>query len=508
MKRRIFVRNSALASVALPLQLNGFGMTAHSEASHLVQALGNVPAANEDHVLVIINMVGGNDGLNTVIPVAQYSQYYNLRSNIAIPTNKLLALEGETDIALHPALSGMRDLYNDGLVSIVHAAGYPDSNQSHARSSDIWMTGVSANQYASTGWAGRYLEQRYTGYPAGYPSASMEDPLALQIGYTATPTLQGTTQSTGVTINDANAFYQLIGESSNVAGEDLPCCDAGDLVAFVRRQQVLAVGYSAEIKQAADAGANLATYPTQNRLADQLKIVSRLIHGGLKSKIYFVSMDGFDTHSGQAESSDVTTGTHANLLKQLGDAVKAFYTDLQLQGTQQRVLSMTFSEFGRRANSNSSLGTDHGQAAPMFLIGQGLQKKQIGTPSNLVGDLLPVNPQPWETQRDLAMQIDFRRMYADVLNDWLGNDPGDTAQILYQPFATTSILKPTIETITNGNWADRSTWSAGRMPLAGETVIVNAGHTLHIPQSVSVHKMEVHGTLDVKPGVQLNITGQ
>jgi hypothetical protein len=99
-------------------------------------------------------------------------------------------------------------------------------------------------------------------------------------------------------------------------------------------------------------------------------------------------------------------------------------------------------------------------------------------------------------------------VYTDVLNDWLGNDPGDTAQILYQPFATTSILKPTIETIANGNWADRSTWSAGRMPLAGETVIVNAGHTLHIPQSVSVHKMEVHGTLDVKPGVQLNITGK
>jgi hypothetical protein len=169
---------------------------------------------------------------------------------------------------------------------------------------------------------------------------------------------------------------------------------------------------------------------------------------------------------------------------------------------------MTFSEFGRRANSNNSLGTDHGQAAPMFLIGQGLQKRQIGMPSNLVSDLLPINPQPWDTQRDLAMQIDFRRVYSDVLNDWLGNDPANTSQILFQPFATTSILKPTIETIGTGNWADRSTWSAGRMPLAGESVIVNAGHTLRIPQSVSIHKMDVRGTLDVKPGVQLNITGK
>jgi uncharacterized protein (DUF1501 family) len=508
MKRRNFVRNVALTSLALPLRMNGFGMTAHGKNSVLLQGLENVPSLTEDRVLVIINLVGGNDGMNTVIPLSQYSNYYNLRSNIAIPTNSVLALDGTNEIGLHPAMTGMRDLYNEGLVSIVHAAGYPNPNQSHARSSDIWMTGVSANEYASTGWAGRYLEQRFAGYPAGYPNGSMEDPLALQIGYTATPTFQGTVQSNGITINDANSFYQLIGESSNLAGTDLPCCDAGDLISFIRNQQVLAVGYSAEIKQAADAGQNLATYPLQNKLADQLKIVARLIHGGLKSKIYFVSLDGFDTHSGQIEGSDATSGIHAKLMKDLSDAVKVFYQDLKLQGTDERVLSMTFSEFGRRANSNNSKGTDHGFAAPLFLIGKGITKQQIGMPPNLVSDLVPANPQPWETYRDINMQIDFRRVYADVLNDWLGNNPADTQNILFQNFGTTSVLKTTIETAKTGKWTERETWSAGRMPLPGETVLVKAGHTLQVEQNIQAFKIDVSGTLDVKPGVLINITGK
>lgn len=508
MKRRHFIRTSALTSLALPLKMNGFGMTAHGQHSALVQQLGTLSAATEDRVLVIINLVGGNDGLNTIIPLSQYSQYVNLRSNIAIPTNRVLPLTGVTDMGLHPSLGGIRDLYNDGMAAMVHAVGYPNPNQSHARSADIWMTGVSAEQYASSGWAGRYLQERFAGYPAGYPSAAMEDPLALQIGYTSSPTLQGNTQSTGITINDADSFYQLIGESSNQAGNDLPCCDAGELIGFIRKQQVLAVGYSSEIKDAADKGKNLATYPAQNKLADQLKIVSRLIHGGLKSKIYFVSLDGFDTHASQIEGSDTTTGMHASLLKALGDGVKAFYADLKLQGLEDRVLTLTFSEFGRRANSNNSRGTDHGAAAPLFVLGKGLQKQQIGTMPNLVTDLFPQNPQPWETQREINMQIDYRRVYADILNDWFGNDPAGTQSILFQPFATTSLLKPTIETIKTGKWEDRATWSAGRMPLVGETVIVQPGHTLQIEQTVSVHKIDVRGNLQVKPGIALNITGK
>jgi uncharacterized protein (DUF1501 family) len=488
--------------------MNGFGMTAHGHGSELLAQLDQLPGAIEDRVLVIINLNGGNDGFNTIIPLNQYAGYFGLRSNIAIPANRVLSLQGTQDFGLHPALTGIRDMYNDGLVSIVHASGYPNPNQSHARSADIWMTGVSADQYASTGWAGRYLQNRFVGYPDGYPTPTMEDPLALQIGYTATPTLQGTNTSTGITINDPNSFYQLIGEGNNQAGEDLPCCDAGELIAFIRQQQVLAVGYSSEIKAAADAGRNLATYPLQNKLADQLKIVARLIHGGLKSKIYFVSIDGFDTHANQIEASDTTNGAHAYLLKSLGDAVKSFYADLKLQGTEHRVLSMTFSEFGRRANSNSSRGTDHGAAGPMFVFGTGLMKKEIGTIANLSTDLVPQNPQPWETQRDILMQTDFRRVYADVLNDWFGNDPASTQSILYQPFFTTSLLKPTIETMKTGKWQERSTWSAGRMPLAGETVVVNAGHTLEIEFPVNVYKLEVNGNLQVKPGVQVNVTGR
>ena len=506
MQRRHFLRNTGICSLALPLRLQGFGLQA---ASHtLSPGLLQAPAALENRILVIINLLGGNDGLNTVIPINQYSQYQSLRPNLAIPSGQVLPLQGVEGIGLHPALSGLRNLYNEGLVSIIHAAGYPSPNQSHARSADIWMSAVDANQYASTGWAGRYLQERFTGYPQGYPNPAMQDPPALQIGYTATPTLQGTTTSTGITINNADDFYRLIGESNQSAGEHLPCCDAGDLIQFVRQQQLLAVGYSGQIKKAADAGKNLQAYPANNELAAQLKIVARLIHGGLQSKIYFVSQDGYDTHGNQAEGGSPQTGFHANLLKNLGDAVHAFYNDLQLLGLQNRVLSMTFSEFGRRANSNLSMGTDHGYAAPMFVIGPGLTKQQIGMPPSLTTDLLPTNPQPWETQREIAMQIDFRRIYADILNDWLGNDPASTNQLLYKPFGTTSLLKPTIETAQTGQWAQRSTWSAGRPPLPMETVVVNPGHILELTQDAAIYRIDVQGELRVKPGVNLKVTGQ
>jgi uncharacterized protein (DUF1501 family) len=508
MQRRNFIKTAALTSLALPLHINGFGMMAHGEGSPLMQQLEGLSAAVEDRVLVIINLVGGNDGFNMVIPTSQYSSYYNLRSNIAIPVANILPLDGTSDVGLHPSLGGLQNLYNQGMVSIVHSAGYPSPSQSHARSSDIWMTGVSSNQYSNTGWAGRFLQQKFVGFPNGYPNPTMEDPLALQIGYTSTPTLQGDTQSTAVTISNAEAFYQLIGQSSNVAGADLPCCDAGDLVTYIRNQQVQAVGYSVEIKNAADAGTNLATYPTANKLADQLKIVARLIHGGLKSKIYFVSLDGFDTHSTQIDGSDPLVGNHATLMKKLGDSIAAFYQDLKLQGTEDRVLSMTFSEFGRRANSNASKGTDHGYASPLFVIGKAITKQQIGTAPNLVTDLLPLNPQPWETQRDINMQIDFRRIYADVLTDWLGNSVAGTQDVLFQSFNTTSLLKATIETAKTGLWTDRSTWSAGRPPLPTETVIVNPGHTLNVTQNATIHKLIVKGDLQVKAGVLLNITGK
>ena len=508
MKRRDFI--AATSSFLLPISLNGMKITALNENSSLVKALKQTNAINTDRVLVIINMIGGNDGLNTVIPLDQYSAYNGLRSNIAIPENSVLALQNNTATGLHPAMTGLQNLYNNGKLAIVHSVGYPNANQSHFRSAEIWMTGVDAEQYENTGWAGRYLNDRYAGYPTGYPNATMEDPIALQIGYLATPTLQGTTQNVAVTIDSPDNFYQLIGAAEAQPPQNIPPLQTGEQIAYIRQQQALAVGYASEIKAAADAGVNLATYPApieNNDLADQLKIVARLIHGGLKTKIFFVTQYGFDTHSSQVDVSDNKQGVHAHLLKDLSVAISTFQLDLQLLGLADKVVGFTFSEFGRRATSNASKGTDHGVAAPMFVFGNGVKKSSIGNNPNLTSELLPENPQPWETGRDIKMQVDFRRIYNDILTDWFGTPQSSTNNLLFRNFNTVSLFTDVVETTGNGFSNDRATWSVARKPLPTEIIKVNAGHTLTINQDITVKNIIVEGTLKFAGDFKLNLGG-
>ena len=481
--------------------LDGFGLKAMPRQSALVQSLMKTMALNSDKVLVIVYLNGGNDGLNTVIPLDQLSLYNGLRSNIAIPDNKILPLAGNSVTGLHPAMTGLRDLYNDGKLSIVHSVSYPNPDQSHYRATDIWMTAVDSNVTSTSGWAGRYLENRFPGYPTGFPNDQMEDPLAIQIGYLTSTALLGSSQSMGIALNDPTSFYELVGTGDIAPDTDLPCCDAGDLIAFIRKQQALSVGYAGEIKQAADAGQNMATYPDNNLLADQLKIVARLIHGGLKTKIYFVSLNGFDTHSGQVDESDVTQGAHASLLGKVSSAIATFQQDLGLQGIADKVVGMTFSEFGRRANSNDSKGTDHGIGAPMFVFGTSLKHQIIGhNPdlANLTGEF---------GNKDVGMQIDFRRVYTDILNGWFGTVPTTTDTLLFHDFPTVSLFSDTIETIASGNWQDQSVWSVGRVPLASEYVKVNAGHTMTIDHTITVKNIQLEGKLNITGPYSIQMTG-
>ena len=502
MKRRDFL--AAASASVLPVMLDGFGLKAMNRQSALVQSLLNTTALNSDRVLVIVYMNGGNDGLNTVIPVDQLSTYNTLRSNIAIPQNKILALDGNPATGLHPAMTGLRDLYNANKLSLIHSVSYPNPDQSHYRATDIWMTAVDANQTSTSGWAGRYLENQYPGYPVGYPTAQMEDPLAIQIGYLTSTALLGSQQSMGIALSDPNSFYQLVGSGDAVSPGDLPCCDAGDLITYIRKQQALSVGYASEIKRAADAGKNLAAYPdstAQNSLADQLKIVARLIHGGLKTKIYFVSMGGFDTHSGQVDNSDVTQGSHASLLGKLSAAIAVFQQDLNLQGTENRVVGMTFSEFGRRANSNTSKGTDHGVAAPMFVFGTNIKHRTIGQNpdlANLTGQY---------GNKDVGMQIDFRRVYTDILNDWFGTAHSTTNTLLFREFPTVSLFSDTVETVASGNWMDGAVWTVGRVPFASEYVKINAGHTLTLNQTITVKNIRLDGKLKFTGPYSVRMTG-
>lgn len=495
MKRRDFLATAS--SFVLPIVVDGMGMKAFSQNSAIVQSLLETNAAFEDRVLVMIYLNGGNDGLNTVIPVDQLSLYNSLRSNIAIPQNSILPLSGTPETGLHPVMTGMQQLYNENKLAIIHSVSYPNPNYSHYQANQIWMTASGSEATVNTGWLGRYLEDRYPNYPVGYPNPQMEDPLALQIDYLTSTVLLGSRQTMSTNINSPDQFAQLIGTGSVTPPTDLPCCDAGDLIAYVRQQQVLSIGYASEIKAASDAGRNMATYPSGNVLADQFKIIARLIHGGLKTKIYMVTQYGYDTHAGQIGST-TTTGNHANLLKELSDAIRAFQNDLKLQNIEDKVIGMTYSEFGRRVNSNNSNGTDHGVAAPLFVFGTSLKRRTVGKNPNL-SDL---NSFYGQNNYDLKMQFDFRRVYRDILCDWFGVSTAKSNTLLFNNYSTVSLFKDAVESIKTGNWNDPTTWSVGRIPNALDNVLINQNHIVTVPVGVSAEcrYITINGGFDAQKG--------
>jgi uncharacterized protein (DUF1501 family) len=527
MKRRDFL--AATSSFLLPVMVDGFGVKAFGINSPLVQSLLKTNALAKDRALVIIYLSGGNDGLNTVIPLDQYSQYNNLRSNIAIPQASVLPLaNGST--GLHPSMTGLKQMHDNGKLSVVHSVSYPVPSYSHQRATDIWMTATDSAVQGDTGWAGRYLEDRFANYPIApitdrdNLNATMEDPLAIQIGFLTSTTLLGSSQSMAVAINDPASYAALVGGgSNNLPPVDLPCnntCEAADLISFIRNQQVLAVGYSAEITVAHNAG-NMTpapVYPTGNSVADQLKIVARLIGGGLKTKVYFISLGGFDTHSGQVQTGGGTNnnlGNHATLLGRLSAGIKAFQDDLQMRGIEDKVVGFTFSEFGRRANSNTSAsttisaGTDHGVAAPMFVFGSTLKRQSIGRNPNIGGySNLPNDLNGTVGNQDLKMQIDFRRIYWDILTDWFGRNKTDaTSLFLNQSFDTVSLFTDEVCTIKTGSWHDEKTWSCGRVPFTSENARICAGHTVTLSANASIKNLQNYGNLTMAAGVNLSVAG-
>ncbi len=412
MKRRFFLKTSSLTAL-LPWTLNGLGARAFGqESSAFLDALGTTANAN-DRVLVVIQLNGGNDGLNTVIPLDQMGNYQKIRSNIAIEEAKVLKLRYREQAGLHPALKGFQDIYNDGRLSIIQNVGYENPSFSHFQANDIWFKGDSTPSDTTSGWLGRYLEERFAGYPEGYPNAEMPDPLAIQISAVASTALLGPKQSVALAIQDVDTFARLIGEKPAAPSSSSLNALASDYVEFVRSQQTLSVAYADQLKAAATKGGNNANYPSGNRLADQLKIVSRLIKGGLRTKVYYVTLGGFDTHANQLI-------LHNNLLTQLGEATKAFLDDLKTNKLDDRVVGMTFSEFGRRAYSNGSAGTDHGWASPQFVFGHGIKTQFIGSSPDL-NNLVKNN---------IAIEHDFRQVYASLLRDWFEVDEATVRRVL------------------------------------------------------------------------------
>jgi uncharacterized protein (DUF1501 family) len=394
-----------------------------------LQSLAAMAAAVPgDRVLVVIRLDGGNDGLNTVLPIDQYDNLAKARANILIPEARAAKLSDAT--ALHPALGGLAKLYWDGKLRVIQSVGYPNHNQSHFRSTDIWFSASDYNQVLSTGWLGRYLETLYPGYPEGYPSPDFPDPPAVQIGSSLFTLLQGSTVPMGMAVASATSIYSLVPGGFDTA----PDTPAGHELNFVRQMATETQKYGDSLKKALAAAANKSSlYPaTGNALSDQLKGVARLIAGGLKTKVYVVSLRGFDTHAAQVSAVDVATGTHATLLTRLNDAIVAFLDDLRLLGIADRVMGMTMSEFGRRILSNASLGTDHGTAAPLFVWGAGVSGGILGTS--------PVIPATVTAKDNVAMQYDYRSVYSSILKDWLGVTGADLTKVLLKDFPTLPII--------------------------------------------------------------------
>jgi uncharacterized protein (DUF1501 family) len=417
MKRREFLGKSA--AVTLPALISGYAVKALNENSPLVKALMG-GTTDTDHVLVIIQLSGGNDGLNMVIPISTYNLYNAARTNVAIPENRILALNGYANSGLHPSMTGLQTMYNESKLKIVQAVGYPQPNFSHFRATDIWMTSSNSNQEVYTGWAGRYLNYEFPNFPVGYPNTNTPDPLAIQIGSTASLTTQGPSVNMAMSITSATSFYQLI----NGTNDPVPATKAGKELSYIRNVAKQTQQYGTTITTAAAKVTAQSPYPTNNSLADQLKIVARLIKGGLQTRVYMVSFGGFDTHSLQTTTTDTTVGNHATLLGRVSAAIKAFQDDLVFLEIEDRVVGMTFSEFGRRVKSNSSVGTDHGSAAPLFVFGKPVD-----------GGVLGDNPtiQPVATVNDnVPMQYDFRSIYSTILEKWFCV-PKATVQGLFPP---------------------------------------------------------------------------
>ncbi|MBK9463002.1 MAG: DUF1501 domain-containing protein [Sphingobacteriales bacterium] len=422
MNRRNFIKNTGMAGVMLPLMGN---WTIKALAATPLTSIAQL-STDTDHVLVMIQLGGGNDGLNTFVPLNQYDRLQNARPQVILPENSLLSLTGVSDAALHPAMAGMQALYNEGKMSIVQSVGYPNPDYSHFRSSDIWLTAANSNQYLNTGWMGRYLNYEYPNFPMDYPNATMPDPLGIEIGYNQSLMFQGPLTGMGFTISDPQSFYQIVQGIQS----PLPDTPAAEQLAYVRL-----IARQSQIYNAVISSAYNSINPTQNypdtELANKLKIVARLIAGGLKSKVYLVHHNGFDTHSDQVADNHIL-GEHANLLGDLSGAIGAFMTDINALGIGDRIMTMTFSEFGRRIIANDSNGTDHGTAAPMFVVGNKVNGGIVGS-----NPFIPLNP----TEDDnLAMQHDFRSVYSTMLLDWFCVPPSDLDNTMLQDFPTLPLI--------------------------------------------------------------------
>ncbi len=418
MKRRTFLQSLAATAAAAPILLNGIPVRASSPMPLLAQMEEDA----SDKILIVIQLFGGNDGLNTVIPVDD-ANYYNLRPTIGILKTDATNVIGNLYFAPKLAAGsqgGMVRLLQTGYAAVVQGVGYDNPNLSHFRSTDIWLSGINdsdPNHLLSTGWVGRMLEKQYPSFPQTLPP----DPLAIQLGGFSL-TLISDKGRMGVEVSDPS---KQLGVSSDLDAQDANATGThyADEYAFVSDIASRSNTYALNIRNAYAAGKSKlkATYGSDS-LGQQMASVAALIAGGLQTKVYVVSLGGFDTHVTQ--QTDPNSGQHPNLMSHLGDGVAQFMHDMVALGEADRVIGLTVSEFGRRPAENGSFGTDHGAASVQFVFGTQVNSGVFGQTPDL-GNL--------DENGDVPKQIDYRRVYMDVLTKWFGLAAVDAKAVLQLP---------------------------------------------------------------------------
>ena len=415
MKRRNFIKLTSTASA--------FSLLPSQVTASLNIAKSFLDCTISNRKLVLINLAGGNDGLNTIIPINYYDVYSNLRPSIKIPSNGVNSyinldetLDETQQIGLHPSLTGIKNLYDNDLLRIIQSVGYPSQNKSHFASTDIYSTANDGNSWDNgnnSGWIGRFMESYYAdliqnSYPLGVEIGSKSNSLGFH----------GESEH-GLSVNingqDPSGFYSLI---SGMAGEppnNIPISDYGHELEYIIQTDALSNMYSEAISNSFNNGQNAVSYPDTD-ISNQLKTVARLISGGLESKVYMVKLSGFDTHFGQNQAENDILGDHNDLLTKLSSAVTAFMNDLSAMNLKNDVVGLTYSEFGRKAAENGSLGTDHGEIAPMFVFGAPVK----GGVSGFNPDLNEANENNgYQIQ---TVQFDYRDTLGTLLQDYLGAD--------------------------------------------------------------------------------------
>jgi uncharacterized protein (DUF1501 family) len=459
--RRKFLKTlpGAIGAMSLPFTLAGLpvNVMADNALTRMArQSLGN------DRVLIILQMHGGNDGLNCVIPVTDYDLYYSKRANIAIPKKNSIRKYIELDstlaldkqVGLHPDMQHMKRMYDQGRLSIIQGVSYKNNNGSHFRGRDITFMGGSSDEYFQSGWVGRYLQQEIAPkkYPEEFPNAEMPDPLAIEMGTDVSLIFhQEGNIPTSISIDSPESFANLVEGLEGFHEEEESLDPRGIPPDFLKNspyhnelEWILSLedkskDYArrlAELYRAGDLITGNDNYPEtypfnapqgslHNPLFKQLKIVTRLLSGGCQTKVFLLKIGGFDTHADQVESYDPTMGSHAALMYHISSAMNAFQEDLRKRGLEDRVLTLTTSEFGRRIYSNGSYGTDHGTGAPMFIFGKGVKPGVVGN----VPDL---------TQGNVEMQYDYRLIYGNIVRDWFGVTDADRMNEIFPGLMTAS----------------------------------------------------------------------